>query len=60
MLRAALSQDTRDGVRRPLAAGAMALLLAAAHRLVERDRRMPLLAHGRDARAPSTHAGSRC
>lgn len=29
-----------DGVRRPLAAGAMALVLALAHRLVERDRLM--------------------
>lgn len=29
-----------DGVRRPLAAGAMAFVLALAHRLVERDRRV--------------------
>ena len=38
--RGVLVTTSPDGVRRPLAAGAMAFVLALAHRLVERDRRM--------------------
>ncbi|HEU0248791.1 MAG TPA: NAD(P)-dependent oxidoreductase [Gaiellaceae bacterium] len=38
--RGVLVTTSPDGVRRPLAAGAMALVLALAHRLVERDRRV--------------------
>jgi phosphoglycerate dehydrogenase-like enzyme len=38
--RGVLVTTSPDGVRRPLAAGAIALVLALAHRLVERDRRM--------------------
>ena len=38
--RGILVSTAPDGVRRPLAAGTMALVLALAHRLVERDRRM--------------------
>jgi phosphoglycerate dehydrogenase-like enzyme len=38
--RGVLVTTAPDGVRRPLAAGAMAFVLALAHRLMERDRRM--------------------
>ena len=38
--RGVLVTTAPDGVRRPLAAGTMALLLALAHRIPERDRRM--------------------
>jgi phosphoglycerate dehydrogenase-like enzyme len=38
--RGVLVTTAPDGVRRPVAAGTMALLLALAHRVVERDRRM--------------------
>ena len=38
--RGVLVTTSPDGVRRPLAAGAMAFVLALANRLVERDRRM--------------------
>jgi D-3-phosphoglycerate dehydrogenase len=38
--RGILVTTSPDGVRRPLAAGTMAFLLALAHRVVERDRRM--------------------
>jgi phosphoglycerate dehydrogenase-like enzyme len=38
--RGILVTTSPDGVRRPLASGTMALVLALAHRIVERDRRM--------------------